>query len=40
MADRAMGAELARHGRERILARHTCGHRVDELLRIYQCLSN
>lgn len=28
-------AELARHGRETILRRHTCAHRVDELLRIY-----
>jgi len=24
--------ELSRHGRETILARHTCGHRADELL--------
>ena len=27
-------ARLARHGRETILARHTCAHRVDELLAI------
>jgi spore maturation protein CgeB len=26
--------KLARHGRETILARHTCGHRVDELIAI------
>ena len=27
--------ELARHGRRTIVARHTCAHRVDELLDIY-----
>lgn len=27
--------ELARHGLETILRRHTCAHRVDELLRIF-----
>ncbi len=32
-------AELARHGRETILARHTCAHRVDELLNIYDELA-
>jgi spore maturation protein CgeB len=32
--DRALAAALAEHGRETILARHTCGHRVDELLAI------
>jgi spore maturation protein CgeB len=26
---------LAEHGRKTILARHTCAHRVDELLGIY-----
>jgi spore maturation protein CgeB len=26
---------LAQHGRRTILARHTCAHRVDELLGIY-----
>ena len=30
--DAAMRAELARDGLETILARHTCAHRVDELL--------
>lgn len=30
----AAAAELAAHGRQTILARHTCGHRVEELLRI------
>jgi hypothetical protein len=27
---------LSSHGRETILRRHTCAHRVDELLGIYQ----
>ncbi|HET8553981.1 MAG TPA: glycosyltransferase [Rhodanobacteraceae bacterium] len=36
--DRDMAAELARHGRETILARHTCAHRVDQLLDIVQQL--
>ena len=30
--DPALAASLAEHGRATILARHTCGHRVDELL--------
>lgn len=35
LADPAgLAAELARSGRDRILSRHTCRHRVDELLRI------
>ena len=29
-----LAADLARHGRETILARHTCAHRVDELLAV------
>ena len=32
--DRALAVELARHGRQTILARHTCAHRVDELFAI------
>lgn len=32
--DPAMAQELARNGRETILARHGCEHRVDELFRI------
>jgi spore maturation protein CgeB len=32
--DRMLAAELARRGRETILARHTCAHRVDELCEI------
>jgi spore maturation protein CgeB len=32
LADPAMRAEVAASGRETILARHTCAHRVDELL--------
>ena len=34
--DPAMAAELSASGRETILARHTCAHRVDELMDIYQ----
>jgi hypothetical protein len=32
LADPAAAAALARHGRQTVLARHTCAHRVDELL--------
>jgi spore maturation protein CgeB len=34
LADPALAAEIARSGRETVLARHTCAHRVDELLAI------
>jgi spore maturation protein CgeB len=34
--DDGLAATLAARGRETILARHTCGHRVDELLAILQ----
>jgi spore maturation protein CgeB len=34
LADDDVAASLARHGRQTILARHTCAHRVDELLAI------
>lgn len=33
--DPSLGAELTEHGRRTILERHTCGHRIDELLAIY-----
>jgi spore maturation protein CgeB len=33
-ADPDMAAELAAHGLRTILARHTCGHRVEQLLAI------
>jgi len=33
--DLDLRTELAAHGRATILARHTCGHRVDELLAIH-----
>lgn len=33
--DDSLARELAANGRQRILASHTCGHRVDELLDIY-----
>lgn len=36
--DQALARALADHGRQTILARHTCGHRVDELLTICQAL--
>jgi spore maturation protein CgeB len=35
LQDEAMARELAGHGRQTILSRHTCAHRVDELLAIY-----
>lgn len=38
LADGAMRAALARRGREAILARHTCAHRVDELLALHRSL--
>ncbi len=38
-ADAGLRAALARHGRETILARHTCGHRADELLAIHSELN-
>jgi spore maturation protein CgeB len=34
--DRSAGAELARNGLETIRCRHTCRHRMDELLEIYR----
>ncbi|MFY9820847.1 MAG: glycosyltransferase [Thermoanaerobaculia bacterium] len=34
--DPAMAVELARAGRETLLSRHTCAHRVNELLEIYR----
>lgn len=36
--DRDVAESLAAHGRRTILARHTCVHRVDELLRIHEQL--
>jgi spore maturation protein CgeB len=35
LADPQLAAGLAEHGRQTVLARHTCAHRVDELLGIY-----
>ena len=35
LQDEAMAHELAEHGRQTILRRHTCAHRVDELLAIF-----
>lgn len=39
LEDPAMAAEQAARGLRTILARHTCGHRVKELLSIYESLS-
>jgi spore maturation protein CgeB len=36
--DANLAARLAEHGRRTILARHTCAHRVDELLDICRAL--
>jgi spore maturation protein CgeB len=38
LADRAMARSLAERGRRTVLARHTCAHRVDELLDIASSL--
>jgi spore maturation protein CgeB len=37
--DTALAAALAEHGRRTILARHTCAHRVDELMDIHEELT-
>ncbi len=34
LTDRSMAKDLERHGLETILTRHTCAHRVDELLAV------
>jgi spore maturation protein CgeB len=39
MEDCAVSGSLAKHGRQTILARHTCAHRVDELMSIYRSVS-
>ena len=39
LEDRELAAALAAHGRATILARHTCAHRVDELMSILQEVS-
>jgi spore maturation protein CgeB len=36
LADPELAAEVAASGRQRVLARHTCAHRVDELLAILE----
>ncbi len=36
LEDAALAQSLAEHGRRTILERHTCAHRVNELLAIYQ----
>ncbi|MGE5401987.1 MAG: glycosyltransferase [Ignavibacteriales bacterium] len=37
--DSSLAGDLSRHGRETILRRHTCSHRVKELMQIYKELS-
>jgi spore maturation protein CgeB len=39
-ADPALRATLARHGRATVTARHSCSHRVDELLAICTALGS
>ncbi|MGE5430093.1 MAG: glycosyltransferase [Syntrophomonadaceae bacterium] len=39
LMDRNLAESLSRHGRLTILKRHTCAHRVDELLNIFKQLS-
>ncbi|MGP1384354.1 MAG: CgeB family protein [Thainema sp.] len=39
LADAEFAQALADRGRQTILERHTCGHRVDELLAIYEALT-
>jgi spore maturation protein CgeB len=39
LSDDAQAAELRARGLETILARHTCGHRVDELLAVHDELT-
>ncbi len=39
LEDQAFAKSLADHGRETVLARHTCAHRVDELFSILEELS-
>ena len=36
LTDEKLASALAAHGRATILARHTCAHRVDELMSILQ----
>ena len=38
LQDQETAQRLAAHGRETILQRHTCAHRVDELLEIYRTM--
>jgi spore maturation protein CgeB len=36
LADPDRASALAAHGRRTVLARHTCAHRVDELMSVYE----
>ena len=35
LSDQGLADELSAHGRQTILSRHTCAHRVDQLLGIH-----
>lgn len=37
--DPALASSLAQHGRQTILAHHTCRHRVEQLLDIYAVMA-
>jgi spore maturation protein CgeB len=39
LCDPDMAHELSVHGRQTLLQRHTCAHRVDELMQIYDDLT-
>jgi spore maturation protein CgeB len=38
LTDGDLARELSNHGRKTILDRHTCAHRVDELLGLFSCI--
>jgi spore maturation protein CgeB len=38
LQDQESARRLAAHGRDTVLQRHTCAHRVDELLQIYRTM--
>jgi hypothetical protein len=40
LSDGGLAEELAANGLQTILSRHTCGHRVDQLLEIYAGLAD
>jgi len=40
LSEPSFAEDLAKHGLETIQQRHTCAHRVDELLAIYEQVGN